>query len=204
MVASHDGSRVHDHRPDDVVGAVSGRDHPATIAAFAAAVSAAVAGRVAAETIAAALDATSSLVPFAAGDVIVEQHAAAIDLKVLVEGGVTYRHVVNERVQETVEIERMPWLPIGWSGLNLRRHRVTATADSDGRLLSLPFTAFDDLRRHRPTVWAALVEFALRAAAPTLWIARGMPGPPERPDPVATAQLRPAHVDEHEVRGMYA
>lgn len=175
--------------------------HASVLADFAAAVAHDTC--VQADAVAARLRPVTSLAAFAAGDVLVEQHAVATDLHVLVEGSMRYTHVVNEVLHETVTIERQPWVPIGWSGLNLRRHRVTATATSDGLLLSLPFAAFDELARSAPDVWAALIEFALRTAAPSLWSARGLPGPAARVPP-SHPELPASAIPSDEVGEMYA
>ena len=84
-------------------------DHASALDAFAAAVAAG--SPVDAAAVAARLGPVTSLAPFAAGDVLVEQHAAATDVLVLVEGSVTYTHVVSETIHETITIEQVPWLP---------------------------------------------------------------------------------------------
>ena len=145
----------------------------------------------------------TTLEPFTAGDVLVEQHAAATDVLVLVEGSVTYTHVVNETIHETITIDQVPWLPIGWSGLNLRRHRVTATAVGDGLLLSLPFTLWDDLRATDPAMWAALIEFALGRATPSLWAVRGVPVPATDTATSLASRLPAAAMAHDELRDMY-
>ncbi|HKJ56297.1 MAG TPA: cyclic nucleotide-binding domain-containing protein, partial [Nitriliruptoraceae bacterium] len=178
--------------------------HDTALAALAIAVAETLDGLVEPTDLAGRLRPHTTLQPFAAGDVLVEQNAVATDLLVLVEGGVSYTHVVSESIHETVDIDQAPWLPIGWSGLNLRRHRVTATATSDGQLLSLPFTTWDELRTTDPTMWAALLEFALRTASPSLWTVRGISRPPrvaESPRP--PSPLTRADMAHDELRHMY-
>lgn len=185
-------------RPDD--GEQPATRHASVLAALAGAV--ADASRAEADEVAARLRPITSLTRFGAGDVLVEQHAVATDLHVLVEGSITYTHAVDEDLHETVTIDQLPWIPIGWSGLNLRRHRVTATAASDGLLLSLPFAAFDELARSSTGVWAALIEFALRTAAPSLWRVRGVPLP-ATDVPAPLDELTATSMAPSEVREMY-
>ncbi len=178
-------------------------DHDHALASFAEAVAAATDGRVSASDVREHLGPDSSMSRLATGDVIIEQHAVATDFKVLVEGGVTYRHVVSDDRHETIQITDVPWVPIGWSGLNLRRHRVTATAAGNGLLLSLPVAAFDRLNRDAPAVWAALIEFALRAAARTLWLTRGVSIPAADGDPTSVDELRRGEMAVSELKEMY-
>ncbi len=178
--------------------------HDTALAALATAVAEALDPHVEPTALADRLRPHTTLQSFRTGDVLVEQHAVAANLLVLIEGGVTYTHVVSESVSETIGIDQAPWLPIGWSGLNLRRHRVTATATSDGQLLSLPFAIWDELRATDPTMWAALIEFALQTASPTLWTVRGAERPSgstatERPAP----HLAPGDMANDELRHMY-
>lgn len=128
---------------------------------------------------AAQLHRRTELVPFAPGDVLVARHEVATHLDLLVDGGIAYEHLVAGRAQDHVDGDTHPWLPIGWSGLTLRRHRVTAVGVDDGHVLRLPLTAWDELADHAPRLWAALVEFAFLSAASMLWEARGT-GPAAR------------------------
>jgi CRP-like cAMP-binding protein/lysophospholipase L1-like esterase len=177
--------------------------HEAALAALAEAVAETLDGLVDPAALAARLLPVTTLEAFSAGDVLVEQHAAATDVLVLVEGSVTYTHVVSDTVHETVTIEQVPWLPIGWSGLNIRRHRVTATAASDGLLLRLPFKVWDELRSTDPTMWAALIEFALRTATPSLWAVRGVDRPTTEPASTLAADLPASAMAVEELRDMY-
>jgi CRP-like cAMP-binding protein/lysophospholipase L1-like esterase len=111
---------------------------------------------------------------FTHDDVLVEHHAVAEDLHFLVEGCVRYRHLVTGPTEgETVDAQHVPWMPIGWSSLHVRRYRVTAVGASDGRLLTLPLDAWDELARHDPALSAHLSEFVFRTATRMLWEARG-------------------------------
>lgn len=178
-------------------------DHDTVLAAFAGALEGAVDGKVQAGQVIDRLRPVTSLTRFTTGDVLVEQHAVATDLHVLVEGSVTYTHAVNDALDETITIDQMRWIPIGWSGLNLRRHRVTATGAGEGVLLSLPFSAWDDLRDTAPAVWAALIEFALLTATPSLWNARGVPVPGGEERESVSPDLRAIEVAPEVLRDLY-
>lgn len=177
--------------------------HDTALAALADAVAASLDRRIEPGALTERLRPVTTLEQFTAGDVLVEQHAAATDVLVLVEGSVTYTHVVNETIHETIAIEQVPWMLIGWSGLNLRRHRVTATAASDGLLLSLPFTMWDELRATDQDLWSALIEFALRTAAPSLWVARGVALPATPAEPPPGPHLPMSTMANDAIRGMY-
>ena len=143
------------------------------------------------------------LTPFESGDVLVEHHALADSVHFLVEGTIHYQHLVTSGDQgETVSHEQIPWMPVGWSSLHLRRYRVTTVARTDGFLLTLPFSALQDLEKGSPTLWAVLVEFMFRRSMHMLWEARGvsLPRPIRRP----SGALTPAPNHEHdELADMY-
>jgi CRP-like cAMP-binding protein/lysophospholipase L1-like esterase len=106
-------------------------------------------------------------------EVLVRHHAVAEHLYFLVEGEVSYEHLVSGRPRERVSHDAHRWLPIGWSSVHLRRYRVTAVAATHGRVLCLPLTAWDELAARAPRLWAMLAEFTFRTAARMLWEARG-------------------------------
>jgi CRP-like cAMP-binding protein/lysophospholipase L1-like esterase/1-acyl-sn-glycerol-3-phosphate acyltransferase len=115
------------------------------------------------------------LTPFQRGDVLVQHHAVADDIHFLVEGSLQYQHLVTDHDQgETISHQQIPWMPIGWSSLHFRRYRVTTVAESDGRLLTLPFAAWQELAAQSPTLWAYLSEFMFRTTIQMLWEARGV------------------------------
>ena len=137
------------------------------------------------------------LTPFESGEVLVEHHALADSVHFLVEGTVRYEHLVTAAGQgETVTHEQIPWMPVGWSSLHLRRHRVTTVAESDGLLLTLPFSVLQDLEIDSPALWAVLVEFMFRRSMYMLWKARGVSRP--RPTARTSGELTPAPGPEHD------
>ena len=141
------------------------------------------------------LRADMALVPFAPDDVLVLHHEVATHLDFLVAGELRYEHLVSTREQDVVAHETHPWLPVGWSGLHLRRHRVTATGATDGFVLRLPLQAWDRLPERAPRLWALLAEFTFRSAASMLWEARGT-RPPARDAGTVTDALAPAATPE--------
>ncbi len=152
---------------------------------------------------AARLEGSTTLVPFTTDDVLVRRHEAATHLDYLVEGEIAYDHLVSGREQDHVTFESHPWLPVGWSGLTLRRHRVTAVGAGDGTVLRLPLDAWDDLARTTPRLWALLAEFTFRSAAPMLWEARGTT-PPTTTTAPDVVELTPAAAPEAEaIRDLY-
>ncbi len=131
---------------------------------------------------AALLRENTQLVAFSRGDVLVRRNAVATHLDFLVDGDVDHEHLVAGRARDGVGHAQHPWLPIGWSGLTLRRHRVTVIGAGDGHVLRMPLAAWDELAETAPRLKAALVELTFRAAAAMLWEARGTsPTPPMAP-----------------------
>lgn len=126
---------------------------------------------------------------FKRGEMLVQHHAVADDLHFLVEGTLRYKHLVTDEEQgETISHQRIPWMPLGWSSLNFRRYRVTIVAASDGRLLTLPLAAWQDLAAQFPILWARLSEFMFRTSIQLLREARGL-------SQDAYADVVPTHVD---------
>ncbi len=121
------------------------------------------------------LDSLARIDQFNQGDVLVQHHAQADDIHFLIEGALRYTHLVNDEERgEMISHERTPWMPIGWSSLNFRRYRVTIVAESDGRLLTLPLAAWQELSARFPTLWAYLSEFMFLTTTQTLWEARDL------------------------------
>ena len=112
---------------------------------------------------------------FERGEMLVQHHALANDIHFLIEGTLRYRYLVtDEEAGETISHHRAPWMPIGWNSLYFHRYRMTIVADSDGRLLTVPLTAWQELAANFPILWAHLSEFMFRTTIQLLWEARGL------------------------------
>lgn len=111
------------------------------------------------------------------GDMLIERHALADCIHLLVDGSVTYQHLlVDDELAETISAAETPWMPIGWSCLDFSRYRVTAVATSEGRILSLALDALRAMSVEEPELWARLSEFMFATSSHMLWQARGMGG----------------------------
>ena len=120
------------------------------------------------------LEGVASLSSFDEGDLLIERHALADYIHLLVDGTVNYRHlVVDDDRAESISADDTPWMPIGWSCLDFSRYRVTAVAASEGRLLSIAFDALRRLSVEEPDLWARLSEFMFQTSSHMLWQARG-------------------------------
>jgi CRP-like cAMP-binding protein/lysophospholipase L1-like esterase len=142
---------------------------------------------------------------FDRGEVLIEHHALASHVHLLVEGTLKYRHlVVDADLGETLSAERTPWMPIGWTSLDFRRYRVTVIASSAGRVLTLPLSALREMSVEDPELWALLTEFMFRTSSQMLWQARGTIGGPvsARSGPARSSPLE-MEPDTEALRGMY-
>ncbi len=130
------------------------------------------------------------LTSFRAGDVLVRHHAVADSIHFLVEGRLRYQHLVLAPEQgESLSHERAPWMPVGWSSLHSRRHRVTIVAETDGRLLTIPYAGLEQLAQESPTLWAHVSAFMFRIATEMLWVTRGTGRPAAATGPPASIEL---------------
>ncbi len=120
------------------------------------------------------LESIATIATFDRGDVLIERHALADSIHLLVDGSVTYRHlVVDDDLAEIVSSERTPWMPVGWSCLDFSRYRVTAVAATEGCALSLAFDSLRTMSVEEPELWARLSEFMFWKSSHMLWQARG-------------------------------